>query len=415
MGIAILLIYIQGVIEARPYPMNTFLPAPATRFGDFFGTFSQYAQAKGLGGVGYGVAYFPATYLPIQALVTMTSDPWRAMWISQITWIFGSIVVIFYTLRSKGFLVSAVAMVLIIFSYPSLLAFHTGNIEGWTGFLLLVAAALALRNSWLSFGVVVGVMGALKGVPMVFLLIPWFTCKWKVALRATAASLLTAAFLTLTALFFLPHGILSSGLSGATHALTAIRKSQAMYTELMVNGAAGIHYGHSILNTVHAIWGMGTLPSPTWGPILFIVVIILLVLVMILLRRLQAPIWMKFAVVGSIGCLAPATSTDYKLLYLAPALLAFLAAIDVTSPWTIGPICLVVFAMSPKPWLYVGTDPFGNATVYLTTAALLAIPLVCLAAMAMHPNEPQKLPVRPNGQQKPLVRQTGRQKPRARR
>lgn len=151
-----------------------------------------------------------------------------------------------------------------------------------------------------------------------------------------------------------------------------------MYSALMVDTSAGTHYGHSFLNAVHAIWGLQVMPSSIWGPTLFILIGGFSLVVLLKLKSLESPLWMIFAVVGSAGCLMPATSTDYKLLYLAPSILIFLASANRTSKWGAMPIYLVIFAMSPKPWLYVGTDPYGNASVYLTAASLILIPLVCL-------------------------------------
>lgn len=379
MGLAIYLMYIQGVIHERAYPVNTFLPHP--EFGDFFGIFYQYAQ--GLGGVGYGMSYFPALYLPMQLLETLTRNQWQALWISQSLWLVGSLFVIFLTLRSKGFLVSTVAALVITFSYPSLFAFHTGNIESWVSLLLIVSAYFAIKDSWLVFGILIGVAGAFKGVPLLFLLIPWFICKWRMALKITVISLLTTSMLTLVALVVLPGGIINSGFGGAVRAITSMRQSQAMYITLMVDGPAGIHFGHSFLNAVHAIWGMGVLTAATWGPFLATVMIGLSILALERLMNLNAPLWMMFAVIGCLGCLAPATSTDYKLLYLAPAILIFLKSNNNATFLGALPMYMIIFAMSPKPYLRVGLDPFGYASVYLTAAFLIAIPLACIAVSSM--------------------------------
>jgi hypothetical protein len=57
---------------------------------------------------------------------------------------------------------------MILFSYPSLFIFHTGNLEGWVGFFILAGGVSASKNKWNLFAIFIGIAGACKGVPLVF-------------------------------------------------------------------------------------------------------------------------------------------------------------------------------------------------------------------------------------------------------
>ena len=64
--------YIKGYIYGLPYPYNTFLTPPIP-FGDFLGVYDQWGRLK-FNGIGFGLSYFPSTYLFIN-LFTKISSP----------------------------------------------------------------------------------------------------------------------------------------------------------------------------------------------------------------------------------------------------------------------------------------------------------------------------------------------------
>jgi len=144
----------------------------------------------------------------------------------------------------------------------------------------------------------------------------------------------------------------------------------------MVNSVDGIHYGHSFLNAVHAIFGIQVLPSELWGPIIFWISVFILGFLLVLQKFSGAELWIKFLGISSIACIGMSTSTDYKLVYLATPLL--MASQSKFQTWTSKVLLFSsIFAMSSKPYIYLGTDPFGNATVYLTAFSLIFIVIIC--------------------------------------
>ena len=89
-------------------------------------------------------------------------------------------------------------------------------------------------------------------------------------------------------------------------------------------------------------------------------------------KKSGVELWVQYIVISSVACTAVATSTDYKLIYFTPVLL-LASKYQFDDKYNISLIFLAVFAMVPKPWMYVGDDPFSNASVYLTSATLFLI------------------------------------------
>jgi hypothetical protein len=373
--ISISLNYYRGYVRGYDYPFNSSYPAMA--FGDFFGNYAQWIDFGGFGKSGYGVLYFPAAYLFLQFIIWITGD-WRelALILSLSVWIIGSIFFAFKYLREKGFILTLILTGMILFSYPSLFIFHTGNLEGWVGFFILAGGVSASKNKWNLFAIFIGIAGACKGVPLVFALVPFVVLNFKHAFVVFIKILTVLFSMTLLALVVLPGGYLSDGFNGIDLAIRGILASQEKYSELMVNSAAGIHYGHSFLNAVHALFGMQVLPSELWGPIIFWISVLILGLLLVLQKFSNTELWVKLLGISSIACIGMATSTDYKLVYLATPLL--IATESKFQSWTTRVLLFsTIFAMSSKPYLYLGIDPFGNATVYLTALCLIFIIFIC--------------------------------------
>jgi hypothetical protein len=373
--ISISLNYYRGYVRGYDYPFNS--SYPAMEFGDFFGAYAQWIDFEGFGKSGYGVSYFPATYLFLQLIILVTGDLRElALTISLSVWILGSTLIVFRYLKNKGFILTFILISMILLSYPSLFIFHTGNVEAWVGFLILAAGVSASQRKWNYFAIFVGLAGACKGVPLIFSLIPFFVLHFKHAAVVVVKVGVVFFSLTLFSLIMLPGGYLSNGFNGIDLAIRGILASQQKYTELMVNSVAGIHYGHSFLNAVHAIFGIQVLPSELWGPIIFWVSVFILGFLLVLQKFSGAELWIKFLGISSIACIGMATSTDYKLVYLATPLL--MASQSKFQTWTSKVLLFSsIFAMSSKPYIYLGTDPFGNATVYLTAFSLIFIVIIC--------------------------------------
>ena len=371
MGLALTINYYHGFVKESPYPLNSIFPV--MKFGDFYGPMTEWLNFEGFGKPGFGMVYFPTAYLVLDLILNITNySPSASLQLSLVIWFFGGALIIIKFLKKDGFIQTIILVSMIILSYPSLFILVTGNFEGWIGFLLLLAGVVAFQNKWTSFAICIGIAGAIKGVPFIFLLLPLFVLKYRSGIVVVLKSITIAVAVTLFSLFVLPGGILDKGYEGARAAISGIRTSQEMYGDLMVNSIASIHYGHSFLNAVHSLFGVDTLPSDFWGPIVFWSMIGTLITLLYVQKKSGVELWVQYLVISSVACTAVATSTDYKLIYFTPVLL-LASKCQFDDKYKISLIFLAVFAMVPKPWMYVGDDPFSNASVYLTSATLFLI------------------------------------------
>lgn len=377
--LSIATVYRNGFFKGLSYPFNTPFPHPVTRFGDFFGPYTAYVLNHG---VSAGISYFPSVFLVLEFFYNINKDPWSVLPYYIYIWpAFSFIFIVYVSIKqSKGVLTGALCGLLVTLSYPSIFTFHTGNFEGLVACLLLFGTYAALNNRWELFGLAIGTAASMKGLPIGFLLLPLLTSSFRNFLNATKVALVSIFLLTLVPLVVLPNGFLDGGFFAVRKSLNSMNESFRIYKEVMVNSEAGIHYGHSLLNSVHAFMGMNFMPPQTWGTAVMLILILIGAVISIFLRKFGAPSWLVLSLIGAVGCLAPSTSTDYKLLYFAPSILAFVLAGE-ERVLALLPMILVVFAMSSKPWLNVGTDAWANATVYLTTfSMLLLIPITVSCA-----------------------------------
>jgi len=147
-----------------------------------------------------------------------------------------------------------------------------------------------------------------------------------------------------------------------------------MYKDLMVTGVPGLHFGHSLLNGIHAVFGMDFLSSETWAYPIMAMGVLWTMSALFLIRRLNPPIWIVFGFLGCSGCVFAPTSTDYKLLYLLPAIVLYFRDHETESK-SFALISLLILAIAPKPYWYVGTDAWTNANVWFTPILLLVFQL----------------------------------------
>lgn len=371
MSLAITISYRRAAFHGLEYPWNTFLPAPVTRFGDFFNMQSEWESFGGLGGVGYGVSYFPAVYPFVEVLSWITTNPWTALWFVLPVFPLAAAWAIRAVVRPSNVSQFLGIFVLLVTSYPALVGFHTGNIELWIGGLLLIAAGFASRQKWYSFAMVVGIAASFKLIPLIFLLVPLFRVSREVFLRISLAAALLFLLFNASALVILPGGVLNGGWGTVRTNIQAMLESQSMYSDLMVYSGSGVHYGHSFSNAFNALRNEILMtPGALW---LALSLALLALGVVALWRNRRQDLVSPFIVSGALGCLLPPTSTDYKLLYLLPALLLLLNR-ENTGIGTKSRVFIVVIslAVAPKPWAILHNNPFLGPPV---------VTAICLAAL----------------------------------
>jgi hypothetical protein len=368
---AVFVIYVRGTVFGEPFPLNTFLPAPVTRFGDFFGNHYRWRLFQ-FDDVSYAGAYFPAIYIFVDLITSHTASPYTALKIflgaqASLT----IVLLLVWSFRVRHRLTGVAIAVIYMTSYPTLFMLHTGNLEGLV-FLFVLGSVMSKSFGHHNRSVfLLGIAVAMKFYPIVFLPFILLQIPRRHRLLVTTKLLATSAVATLLALVTLPGGLLNG-----FGVFQRIRESQHLYKELMVIGDPGTNFGHSLLNGVHAIFGSGFLSSQHfWIPML--VVLLLSTATLSLLLDHFASEVDVFVLCAVIGCLFAPTSTDYKLLYFFPVLpLVLLCG---APPRRMQSFLLVatLLIIAPKPWGVLERSPYFNAGVWLTPI-LMTVVLVVL-------------------------------------
>ena len=362
-------IYIRSALGRRGFPWNSFLPGPTNQGTDFFLLFSEWAIHGGLEGArNYG----PTTYWALEFLSAVTPNPYTAILIFRFTTTILIVALSLWLLRSAGFVHSLLVTIFIVFSYPMIFIIHTGNFESFTLIGLLGAIMAARCGHWRLFSVIIGILGAIKILPLIFMILVVLIHKARDVIRLWILSAVAAIAATAFSLIALPGGLIDGGPSGLLRSIRAIQAAFDFYYEFMVIGAPGINFGHSFLNGIHAIWGLQQMPSDDWGEFILVFFLVAAFAGLALLRYVKAPLWYGMLLTGVVGCIAPPTSTDYKLVYLIPGIIMFMLEESV-QPQEIALTLLATTTLVPKPYLYVGLNPFNSATLWITTMTLLIL------------------------------------------
>ncbi|MDB5896194.1 MAG: hypothetical protein JWQ88_3725 [Rhodoferax sp.] len=300
--------YVQGAFEGRAFPLTIFLPPPAQRFADFYAVWGEWRRLH-FAGVGVGLAYFPATFLFVEPL-TWLASPQRALALFETAFL-----ACFFAYSLRKLKTGerrqdwGNAVVLTFMSYPVLLTLHAGNLEPVV-FALLLLHVEAFRGGRFTWSAVfLGLAAAMKLYPLVFLLLFAMQRRY----REGFVVLATAAVATLVPLLIFPGGVLDAGLGAY---LQNLHRSQQLYQDVVVNVPLGMHFGHSLLNGLRAVFAdalpaMNLLRKPYQ-----VVAVVALLLLALRLVATRPPLWKTVTVLVIAMCLLPFASADYKLLHL---------------------------------------------------------------------------------------------------
>jgi hypothetical protein len=376
--IALFVIYVRGAFWGQEFPRNSFLPAPVTRFGDLFGNHDHWRRLH-FDDISYAGAYFPATYLFLHFVVNYIGEAYHALFLYFFTLVTGVLVslrLIFRSTATSG-VNSFLVLLITVVNYPILFMIHTGNLEGWILVLLLFAVANVIQHKNTRAAIFLGVAVAMKLYPAVFLVVLFHKKTSRESIKLFLVTSVSALGTTLFSLMVLPGGF-TSGIG----VIRNMFRSQDLYRELMIDGPSGINFGHSLLNGIHAAFGLETLRTADWWLLLAGVGFLVLLGVFLLQNCSDAALWRQATLAACIGCLFVPTSTDYKLVYFIPGIVLYccsnlkLTRIDVTVGVLVGVI------VSPKPWLILPKSDYYNAGVWLTPI-LMSIVLVVLLIDAL--------------------------------
>lgn len=393
--INLVMYYQRGFFNQEPYPWNTPLPAPITRFGDFFAPFSDYVTRAGIGGT---ISYFPAVYFVYEIFTFYSNTPWTAVLPYLYIPIIALCLIFSLQFRDRSLFERIIILFIGLFSYPTLFALHTGNLEIYIAVILAAAAICAKNGRWTSFTILISLAGSVKLLPLGFLILNVFKCRTRLLFHISL-SISIFAFLQISSLIILPNGVLAKGTSELVPLFQSVLEGKRIYAEMMINSVSGVHYSHSFSNAIFSIAGEEVLSTFQKNLITLVWCVVGLIILHLLSRNL-APLWTFFAVIGSVGCLAPATSTDYKLVYLYPALALLLHDFGekgdseyLSRNLKVNLICgmLIIFTISPKGYAYLHGYGFFSGMVYLTPMTLMALLLVVYLTFCKQTNVEARL------------------------
>jgi hypothetical protein len=364
--------YWRGMVMAMPFPDNTFLPSPVSRFGDYFGTVGPWHRDH-FAGIGYAFSYFPAMYLLVEPFSLLSGvlpgDELTALTLS--VYVFDGIFCGFLFVFAYRGLKSdwapesfGRACICVLMTYPALFTLATANFEG----LLFVALALFLYfyqsgRVYLSLPFL-AIAIAMKLVPGVFIILLAADKRYKEILYVG----LWAAFFTLLPLMIFPGGLRD----GVLPYFSRLAASQKMYFELMVLQRSGNHFGHSLMNGLRVLVGHTELLTKTVLRSYLVLTVAAFAALSYYIVRIEQVFWKRVALLVCAMCLLPYTSTDYKLLHFFLPIFLF---VNHRWPEKYDMLYAVLFGLLLIPKSYVrfyGLD-FYNTNVVLNTGAMLVM------------------------------------------
>jgi hypothetical protein len=357
--------YSQGTYYKLSFPQNTFLPS--SFFGDFYGTFDEWNRFK-FNGVGYGLSYFPSTYLIIN-LLTSTLTIYNALIVTLVGFTVFMFIFTYKNIRTESVLESLQnTFIILMMSYPFLIAFQTGNAEIITFICISIFFIFYSRHRLLSL-IFLSYAISMKIFPGIFLILPFLEKRYK-------DILISFTFVIIFTL--LPLLIFDGGFNkGIGNYIVHLKQSQAMYVNLMIIGGAGNHYGHSLLNGLRVM-----LPwlFPSMVPIMFpyqIFILAISLLIVGYLMFVEKVFWRKVAILVMMMNLFPFTSTDYKLLYIFLPLFLF---INYPKKEKYDFIFLILFSLLliPKDYFYFNDWPLATFNVVANPIIMLIILLLII-------------------------------------
>ena len=358
--------YVHGFFYNLSFPNNTFLPNGVTRFCDFYGLHDQWRRTA-FAGVGYGLSYFPATYLLVEVL-TYTAHPGYAVAIMEFLFLTFFLFYTYYNVKTDSLIDSLRNVGLLTFtSYPVLFIWHTGNLEALV-FMFLVLFVFFYKNGKTAISVIpLGMAIAMKLFPLVFVVLYIKDKKYRDIFRL----LLIICLLSLLPLLLFKGGLFNDPLGYFKN----FHASQKMYAQLMIFGGSGMHFGHSLLNGIEAAFGgrifsiMEILIKPY-----LVVALCAFLLTAIYIIKYKPVFWKIITLLVITMCLLPYTSTDYKLIYFFIPLYLFINREDkLHTRESLMFLVLFVLLIVPKAFCYFHGDDYATLNIVLNPIVMIIL------------------------------------------
>jgi len=301
----------MGVYLGKPYPYNTFLSDPAHAFSDLFETLRVTANSSPYLGASapFASSYPPFTHLLLKPLTWLPYSLAVTLLLAEATaailWLVAA------QLRDLDLPLRLLATCVIgLLNYPILFMLDRANVESLVLLLLAASALSARRDCWKWSAVLIGAAAAMKGYPLVFVLVLVGARRY----REAAVSVITAAGLTLVSFLTFSGGLLENA-RALLHTLGAFFAHNA--------GETGVQHGSSLNGLASAV--AQTVPAMSWlheavAPLS--IGVLLVGSAAVASGRLV--LWQSYAVAAGMTVLVPTVAFDYRLVLLMVPLLLML-------------------------------------------------------------------------------------------
>lgn len=361
--------YYRGMFLGLAFPQNTFLPGPVTRFGDLFLTLDQWTRLS-FNGVGFGLSYFPSTYLIVDVISKIDTGMLAAGILLIV--LFSFLGIYTYSNLKTGQKIESIqnAFVCTFMTYPVLFTAHTANLEAFVFIFLCLFVFFYQREKIFLSTVFLSMAISMKLFPAVFLVILIADKKYKELLYIFAGVVI---FTLLPLLIF--EGGLSNGLDSYLRNLMA---SQQMYKDLMIISGTGNYFGHSLLNGIRIVMDVHFPPMEKIMKLYLGFAMVVFVVLSIYIILIEKVFWKRVALLVIAMCLLPYTSTDYKLMHLFIPLFLFINQKmpneqDKTGSFDLLYILSFSLLLIPKNYYYFYENPFLSINNVLNTILMFAI------------------------------------------
>jgi hypothetical protein len=355
--------FMAGMFYGVPVPWNSFLPAPISRFSDFYQIHSDWVRFH-FDGVAYGLLYFPSTYLLVDVFTFFPTAyiavaVFLAIGCTFFAWYS------YISLKSDSGWATARDMLLGCFlSYPFIFLVHTANFEFFVAMFVALFFFFYQRRQFRIAGFFLAFAISMKLMPGIFLVLLVSDRRY----RMVSEILAWVTLLSLTSLLIFDGGI-RDGLSSY---LSNFNQSQRMYFDLMVMRGDGNNFGHSLLNGARVLFPDA---FPDMGPVLmpyaaFAAISFSIVSYLVVMRETE--FWRKVCLLTLCLDLLPYTSTDYKLIY--PVLAAYLF-INKNGARPSDPYIAILFGLIviPKGYFTIGNIAYKTIGIAATPALMTAL------------------------------------------
>jgi Glycosyltransferase family 87 len=310
-SVAVFSHYLMGFYLGQPYPYNTFLSNPLYRFSDLYQTWLTTGNPSPYLG---SSATFPSSYLPFTHLI-LKPLTWLPYFLALPLFLVSTAAAILWLLAAQLREVAlplrlVTASVIGLLNYPVLLMLDRGNVESLILLLVAGSALNARRGAWKWSAVLIGAAAAMKGYPLLFVLVLVGARRY----RDAAVAVVTAAGLTLVSFMTFSGGLLENA-RALIHSLGTVFAINA--------GEIGVQHGSSLSGLASAV--AHTAPAMSWLPETVAPISLAVLLVgAIGVASGRLALWQSFAVVAGLTVLVPSVSFDYRLVLLMVPLVVLL-------------------------------------------------------------------------------------------